>query len=170
MEPLLAGAVDAGPALADAGPSLADAVSALANPAGGVAFASIVDTSKFLTHWNLLLVVAVWVLIQTAKRILPDELFDEGKPLARILPIVPILACNLAVWIPGPWVDPSEGAAQRVILGTILGAICSNGHSVLSRLGLHSLLRLEADTRKLPTKKVLRVIAPPAPDDEATPG
>lgn len=152
--------VDAGVALGDAidMPAAAVTVAPMAPQ-----LASIFDVSALLTHWNALLIAAVWIGIQSLKRAMPDEWFDPGKIAARLLPLAPMVACNIAVWVPGPWLDPAESAGQRVILGTILGAMTANFHTIASKLGLHSLLRLEADTRKLP--KPAKVVSPPAPKD-----
>jgi hypothetical protein len=111
--------------------------------------AAIFDVNALLTHWNVLLIVAVWAGIQSVKRACPDEWFDAGKPLARLLPLAPLVVCSVAVWIPGPWLDPAETPAQKLILGVILGTVTSNFHTIASRLGLHSILGIEADTRKL---------------------
>jgi hypothetical protein len=121
--------------------------------------ASMFDMTSLLTQWNGMLIVAVWVAIQSLKRALPDEWFDDGKTLARVMPLFPIIATSIAVWIPGPWLDPHETAAQRIILGIILGAMTSQVHTIMSRLGLHDLLGVEADTRKL-TKKAPAEDAP----------
>lgn len=100
------------------------------------------DLVKLLTYWNVMLIVAVWIGIQTTRRVVP-EWFEGKKLLARLLPMAPIVCCQVVVWIPGPWLDASETAAQRVVLGTVLGAICANIHSIASRLGLHDLFRVE---------------------------
>ena len=110
------------------------------------------DLSALLTQWNAFLIVAVWLGIQTVKRLLPDEFFDDGKPLARILPVLPMAICSVCVWVPGPWLSADETAAQRVILGIILGAVTANMHAIASRLGLHKWLGVEADTRKTRAK------------------
>jgi hypothetical protein len=145
------------PDLVDAGASIASSIVEM--PAAAVAAAppmltaSIFDVNALLTHWNMLLIVAVWAGIQSVKRAMPDEWFDAGKPLARLLPLAPIAVCSVAVWIPGPWLDPSETAAQKLILGVILGTVTSNFHTIASRLGLHSIIGIEADTRKLKKAK-----------------
>lgn len=103
---------------------------------------AIFDLQKLLSYWNVMLIVAVWTGIQMTRRVLPAY-FTPQSVLGRLLPMAPIVCCQVAVWIPGPWLDASETAAQRVVLGTVLGALCSNVHAVASRLGLHDLLRLE---------------------------
>ena len=107
----------------------------------------IFDLGKLLTHWNALLMVAVWSLIQTARRVLAPYL-TGGAPLARLMPLAPMAACCLAVWIPGPWLNPDETWGQRAVLGVVLGALTSNLHNIASRLGLHGLLRIESDPAK----------------------
>lgn len=163
------------PDLVDAGAALVDAGSAVVMPAAvdmpaaavvglptPVQMASIFDVNALLTHWNMLLIVAVWAGIQAVKRAMPDEWFDAGKPLAKLLPLMPLIVCNIAVWIPGPWLDPAETAGQRAILGTILGTVTSNFHTIASRFGLHGILGIESDTRKLKTKEPAEPKEPPA--------
>lgn len=110
--------------------------------AAPVLAASIFDLGKLLTYWNALLIVAVWTVIQSVRAALPD-LFAKGKPLARLLPLAAIVGCNIAVWIPGPWLAADETWGQRVVLGTVLGALTANFHAVASKLGIHDLLKLE---------------------------
>jgi len=142
------------PDIADAGVALVapivDAAESIA-PGLSVQAAAMFDVSKLLTHWNALLIVAVWIAIQSTKRAMPDEWFDNGKPAARILPLLPLIFCNIAVWLPGPWLSPDETWGQRIILGTVLGALTANMHTIASRLGIHGLIGIESDTRKLKT-------------------
>jgi hypothetical protein len=114
--------------------------------------ASIFDLGKLLTHWNALLMVAVWTGIQTTRRVLPQFLTGTA-PLARFMPLAPLVLCCIAVWIPGPWLNPDETWGQRLVLGVVLGALTSNLHNIASRLGLHGLLRLEPDPEKKRPKK-----------------
>lgn len=111
------------------------------------------DMDALLSHWNVILIIAVWAGIQTIRRVLPNEWFDKGRPLARLLPLASTVLCNIAVWVPGPWMDPDYTAGQRIALGTVLGFATANIHTIAARLGLHQLLRVEADTRKLPSRK-----------------
>ncbi len=128
-----------------------------------------------LNKWNALLCVSVWVGIQTAKRMLPDEYFDKGRLLARLLPIAPIAICCAAVWVPGPWATGEETAAQLLILGVVLGAVTSNIHTIASRLGVHQILGVESDTRKIAdkrkrtSKKVDESDIPTRPDNTPVP-
>jgi hypothetical protein len=154
--------VDAGVSLADSSAELVADAAPLATGvlSEAVKAADIFNLDKVLNQWNALLCVAVWIGIQTARRVLPKLLAGDA-PLAKLLPLAPMVICNAAMWVPGPWLDPSETGAQRAILGTILGALTANGHAVASKLGLHSLLRVEADPAKRPSKR-----APPAPPKE----
>jgi hypothetical protein len=105
-----------------------------------------------LSYWNILLMAAIWTLLQTVKRALPDDLFDEGTKLWRAMHFAPVILTNAAVWIPGPWMDASAAPGERIVLATVLGFLTSHFHSIASKFGLHKFLRIEADTRKLPTK------------------
>jgi hypothetical protein len=98
--------------------------------------------SLLLTPWNVLLMVAVWTIIQTVRRVAPS-MFAHGTVLARLLPVAPVVLCQIAVWIPGPWVSEATTAMERVVLGTVIGACTSNLHAVLSKLGLQSILKLD---------------------------
>lgn len=107
----------------------------------------IFDLAKLITHWNALLMVAVWSAIQTARRVFAPYL-TGAAPLARLMPLAPMTACCIAVWIPGPWLNPDETWGQRLVLGVVLGALTGNLHNIASRLGLHDLLRIEPDPQK----------------------
>lgn len=151
--------VDAGSSLADAGPAIVQAMEELAvkmaPPSVAQPINEIFNLDKLLTNWNVMLMGAVWIGVQTTKRILPDSWFDEGKLLAELLPSAPVAICMVcAMFIPGPWLDPSTAMSQKAVLGLILGGGSAYAHVWSSKLGLHKLLRIESDTRKLPKKKV----------------
>ena len=116
-------------------------------PTPEVIAASLFDLGKLVSHWNALLMVAVWTLIQLVRRLFPGALTGSGA-LARFMPLAPILLCCAAVWIPGPWLSPDETWGQRLVLGVVLGALTSNIHNLLSKLGLESLLNLDPDPAK----------------------
>lgn len=105
--------------------------------------ATMFDLNALLTQWNALLIVSVWTVIQVVRRSLPAKYFAEGKLLARLMPLAALVGCNIAMWIPGPWLSPEETWGQRMVLGTFLGALTANFHSIASKLGLHQLLKLE---------------------------
>jgi len=97
------------------------------------------ELQNLLTYWNVLLIVAVWSLVQTVRGISPQLFGKEGK-LHRVVPAMPMVACSAAVWIPGPWLEASASWGEKVVLGVVLGAITANGHSIVKRTGLQNLL------------------------------
>lgn len=116
-------------------------------PTPEVIAASLFDLGKLVSHWNALLMVAVWTLIQLVRRLFPGALTGSST-LTRFMPLAPILLCCAAVWIPGPWLSSDETWGQRLVLGVVLGALTSNIHNLLSKLGLESLLNLDPDPAK----------------------
>ena len=127
--------------------------------------ASLFDLARLLSYWNVLLIVAIWTIIQTTRRALPSLLAD-GKPLAKLLPLAPLIGCCIAVWIPGPWLEADDSAGQRIVLGVVLGALTANFHNIASKLGLHGFLRMEPDPVKRVERahKVAAKSSPPAPE------
>lgn len=110
------------------------------------------NLDKLLTEWNAVLIVAVWVIIQSLRRALPAQLGPKGR-WARLLPLMPIGMCVGACFVPGPWLAPDELIGQRIALGVVLGAIAANGHAIASKLGLQALLGLEVDETKARARK-----------------
>ncbi len=113
------------------------------------------NLDKLLTEWNAVLIVAVWVLIQSLRKALPAQLGPKGAH-ARLLPLMPIAMCVAATFIPGPWLAPDELLGQRIALGVVLGAIAANGHTIASKLGLQAFLGLEVDETKARARKAAR--------------
>lgn len=127
--------------------------------------ATLFDLSALLSYWNILLIVAVWATIQTLRRALPHQLTGDG-PLVKIVPAMPILGCMAAMWVPGPWIAAGEPLGQRIVLGIVLGAVCSNFHAIASKFGLHDLLKLEVEPDE--PKPVLAAVPGIAPELEPT--
>jgi hypothetical protein len=98
--------------------------------------------SMLISPWNVLLMVAVWTIIQVARRLMPLP-FTKGQPFAKLLPIAPIAMCQAAMWIPGPWMTGAETLGQKLVLGTVIGACTSNLHSILSKVGLQGILKVD---------------------------
>lgn len=97
------------------------------------------ELQNLLTYWNVLLVVAVWTVVQTIRGMFPGWLSKGGK-LASVVPALPIVICSAAVWIPGPWLTSDASWGERVVLGVVLGALTANGHSIVKKTGLHNFL------------------------------
>jgi hypothetical protein len=79
---------------------------------------------------NLLIAAAVWVLLSAFTRAFPK--LKAHKVWARLAPVLPIVLCSGAVWIPGT-VDPELGIGSRIVLGIVLGALAANGHKILGQ-------------------------------------
>lgn len=77
---------------------------------------------------HMLIMLGVWVGLTLAQRMLPR--LAENRHWARALPAVPVLACSVAVWLPG-LVDGSP--AERVLLGLILGSFSGHAHKLLKQ-------------------------------------
>lgn len=118
---------------------------------------AVFELDRLLTHWNVLLVVAVWALIQSVRRTAPAHWFAKRAPLGRLLPLLPLLLCGAAVWIPGPWFKGDESVGEKVVLGIVLGALTANFAGIASRFGIAKVLRLDGGTA-----------APSEPEEEQT--
>lgn len=89
--------------------------------------------SYLLTVPNLLIVAAVWSLIQVTSRILPSVI--DHPITARLMPLVPIAMCSAAVWLPGS-VEGDPSIATRIYLGIVLGAMVGHAHKILRQTAL----------------------------------
>ena len=102
-------------------------------------------TDLILTKVNVSLMAAAWVLIQTARRLLPDALF-KSQAWVRLEPVLGIVLCSIGVWLPGLHTAGSS-VADTVLLGIILGFVVGQTH----KIGLQSVLgkdsRLESEAK-----------------------
>lgn len=80
---------------------------------------------------NLLIVAAVWVVMSTLRRVWPE--LGEHHLWARFSPVMPLVLCSAAVWIPGV-VDGTPG--MKVLLGIVLGAMSANAHKIFKQTAL----------------------------------
>lgn len=77
---------------------------------------------------HLLIMLAVSVTLSAIGRLWP--LLAQHPTWVRLLPVLPMLACSVIVWIP----DMVEGTAgHRVLLGVVLGAFCGQGHKIVAQ-------------------------------------
>lgn len=85
------------------------------------------DFATYLMQVNhMLIVVSVWVLMSIVRRMLPA--IADHHAYAYLSPVLPIILCSLAVWIPGL----TDGSvATRIMLGIVLGAMAANGHKIV---------------------------------------
>jgi hypothetical protein len=74
---------------------------------------------------HLLIMLAVWVLIWLARRLMPE--LDRSAVFVRLLPALPIVGCFALVWLPG-LVDGVPG--EKALLGLVLGAFCGHAHKL----------------------------------------
>ena len=93
-----------------------------------------------LREWNLLLMAAVWILMAVLEHALPEH-FVKGRALNRLEPVIPMGLCVFAsVAIPGPWMPEGAAAAERLILGVLLGWGSYNFAGLAKRFGLNTAL------------------------------
>ncbi len=79
---------------------------------------------------NALIILAVWALIQAAKKTLPEL---ANKPMfARLEPLLPLILCSAAVWIPQATAE-DIGTGERIMLGLVLGFAVGHAHKILGQ-------------------------------------
>lgn len=90
-----------------------------------------------LMQWeNLSTMAATAVLLATAKRVLPK--LHKHSVWQRCLPLLPLIMCSIAVWIPG--IQPEEmSVGSRITLGIILGAGTGQAHKILKQTGFNGI-------------------------------
>lgn len=81
--------------------------------------------SYLLRTEHMLIMCAVWILIALTRNLWPG--LDNNRHWVRSLPALPVVACSVAVWIPGLTDGP---AAERILLGIVLGAMCGHAHKL----------------------------------------
>lgn len=91
-------------------------------------------TDILFTQENVIIMVATWVLISTARKMVPT--FFGKRWVIRFLPAAPILICSALVWMPG--LRPDMGWGGVVLLGVILGWGSGHMHKLVSRTFLGS--------------------------------
>lgn len=75
---------------------------------------------------HIIAMVATWALIEVIKRLVPT--MATSGWFKRLLPLMPLIFCSAAVWLPGvsmpmPW-------GSRVLLGIVLGSISGHVHKM----------------------------------------
>jgi hypothetical protein len=94
---------------------------------------------EYLTRTeHFLIMLGVWVSIGFVRRMLPC--LEQNRSWLRVLPVLPILLCSFAVWLPGL---TQGGTFERVLLGLVLGAFCGHAHKLAKQtfLGNHKRIR-----------------------------
>lgn len=91
------------------------------------------DLKSFLSYQNVMLMIACWGLITTAKKMAPA--FFDGPIGSRLLPVLPMVLCQAGVWLTVTW-QPDASVGERITLGIVLGMGTANIHSILKRLGV----------------------------------
>lgn len=77
---------------------------------------------------HILLMVAVSAVIALLQRVLPG--LADNPYWARLLPALPVLACSVAVWVPGLLV---ASPGERLMLGVVLGSLCGHVHKTIKQ-------------------------------------
>lgn len=111
-----------------------DPVAVAASAASAPSNATDILMDVLLTKSNLILVAAVWVLIQTVRKFLPPVVY-ENPWWVRFEPLIAIVLCMAGVWIPTQQPD-SMTLADKLMVGMILGYLVAHSH----KIGLQSVL------------------------------
>lgn len=82
-----------------------------------------------LSTENLIIMVAAWVIISSARKIVPK--FFEKSLVARLLPILPMAITCSVVWLPG--LRPEMGWGATLLLGVVLGWGAGQVHKVVKQ-------------------------------------
>ena len=91
---------------------------------------------------NLAVVVGVWVLITTLHKAVP-ELKGKGW-WARLQPVLPLVLCTAALWIPGA-AQADQSAADRILLGLLLGFAVGHAHKIVKQTGMGADARINGN-------------------------
>lgn len=103
-----------------------------------------------LREWNLFLMAAVWIFMATLEHALPEH-FVKGRALNRLEPVIPMGLCVFAsVAVPGPWMPEGTAAAERLVLGVLLGWGAYHFAGLAKRFGLNTLLFKKSAPRPKP--------------------
>jgi len=86
-------------------------------------------TDLLLRKESLYLVAGVWILLETLRRVLPK--MAAHAVYVRLAPVLPILLCEGAMWIPGLFDDLTS--AHKVLVGLILGYASAHTRKVLTQ-------------------------------------
>ena len=116
------------PAVAPAG-ALAGALAGA--PVDGVVSIGGVLSGVLMTQANILLMAAVWAVIQVVRRAMPTKIF-KSQLWVRFEPLAALVLCSAGVWIPGQQLA-TQSAADRVLIGLVLGFGVSQLHKVFSQ-------------------------------------
>lgn len=116
-----------------------------------------------LTKSNLILVAAVWVLIQTVRKILPPAVY-ENPWWVRFEPLIAIVLCMAGVWIPSQQPD-SMTLADKLMVGMILGYLVAHSHKIglQSVLGMDKRIVKARETKRLKNAAEATSSQPPTP-------
>ena len=88
---------------------------------------------------HLLAVAGVWILLSLFAKLLPRIALT--RIYARIVPLLPIVLCSGAVWLPGI-AQSGLGVGARIFLGIVLGALVGHAHKIFGQTVLGKDARL----------------------------
>ena len=95
------------------------------------------NLNVLLSYQNVLVVIAVWFIIETMKRFAPA--YWKGPMGSKLLVLMPMFWCQVAVWTTMSF-QPATTPGQRTVLGFVLAFLTAHAHDVFKKLGLQSLL------------------------------
>jgi hypothetical protein len=114
-------------------------------------------TDLLLKQENLYLMAAVWVLLETLQRALPENVTSHSV-WVRLQPVMPVILCLGGVWLPYVMARNAP-ISQHVMVGLILGYAV--GHS--RKIVLQGVLGQDA---RIPHGQAVPPPAPPQPKDQ----
>ena len=82
---------------------------------------------------NLAVVIGVWVILTTVKQVIAGIV--EKAWWARIEPILPLVLCTAALWVPGA-AQAGMSLADKLLLGLLLGFAVGHAHKIISQTGM----------------------------------
>jgi hypothetical protein len=79
---------------------------------------------------NLMVVVAVWVVVNRFSKAFPKIL--RMAVVRKVWPLVPLVLCISAMWLPGI-AQSSLAIGDKILLGLVLGGAEEIAHKVLKK-------------------------------------
>jgi len=90
-------------------------------------------TDTILQPENLAVVVGVWVLLQSIAKAMPK--LSANSLWARIQPLLPLVLCVAALWIPGA-AQEGMSIADKLWLGLLMGYFVGHTHKIMNQTAL----------------------------------
>jgi len=118
------------------------------DPTAAAANAAFFDLKHLLSYQNVLIVIAVWFVLETLKVMFKD--FWRDAIGQKLIVLMPMLLCQIAVWTTVAW-QPTSTSGEKVVLGLVLAFLTAHAHDVLKRFGLQKYVPVLGGKLKDPT-------------------